>query len=62
VLIAGSREEFVSRVDEALRLRSSPEYLLQLRTDLAGNTWNDKALAIHGALANLFERDWAPHP
>ena len=60
VLIAGSREEFVIRVDEALGLRSSPEYLRQLRADLAGNTWNDKALAIHDALADLFAREAPP--
>ncbi len=50
VLVGGSAEEFAMRLDEALVLRSDPEYLQMIDEVARSNTWDSRADQILAAL------------
>lgn len=57
VLIAGTPQEWVQRLQAALRLRHDATYLAQLRRTAAANTWTARALTeIHALEAHTAHR------
>ena len=50
VLIGRSHEEFLKKLEEALRLRCDEEYLALLDREARENDWSEKARAITDAL------------
>lgn len=53
VLIGKNQEEFIKRIDEALELKNSMEYLNTLKKEALENTWESKAREIKEVLFDI---------